>query len=216
MGARRPYRSDYRRRVGGGAAQTRELITAAARRRFGAGGYAATTIADIAKEAGLAVQTVYANFPSKRGILAAVIATIDADPELDDLSRRYSAAAGALERLEFGLHRLRLYMERAADIDRIVRGAATADSELVATWHNGEAARRRHAGQMVEALRAEGRLLPGLGDREAEDLLHLVTAPEVYEILVERSGWTADDYERWVRLALDVFMSGHRYRPVLP
>src|SRR5579862_1090900 len=59
----------YRQRQ---AAQTRDRITKAARRVFAAKGYGASTIADVAKAAGVAVPTVYKLYSNKRSLLAAV------------------------------------------------------------------------------------------------------------------------------------------------
>ena len=51
---------------------TRRLIVDAARELFLERGYAATTMDAIAKEAGVAVSTVYAIYKNKRNILRAI------------------------------------------------------------------------------------------------------------------------------------------------
>ena len=53
------------------ARQTRQRVVAAAIDCFVESGYPATTMADIADRAGVAVQTTYASFKTKRAILAA-------------------------------------------------------------------------------------------------------------------------------------------------
>src|SRR4029077_151636 len=55
------------------ARQTRTRMLDAAQRLFAERGYAATTIETIASNAGVAVDTVYANFGSKRGLLSALV-----------------------------------------------------------------------------------------------------------------------------------------------
>src|ERR671929_1339473 len=54
------------------AAQTRRAILAAAQRLFERDGYAATTMAAIAAEAGVALKTVYIAFETKSGVLRAL------------------------------------------------------------------------------------------------------------------------------------------------
>jgi AcrR family transcriptional regulator len=54
------------------AAQRREQITLAAARLFGARGFEPTTVADIARAAGLSAGTVFYYFPDKRAVFRAV------------------------------------------------------------------------------------------------------------------------------------------------
>src|SRR3954469_18835478 len=65
---RRRYESPRRREQ---AAATRRQILEAAERLFAERGYAATTMAAIAGEAGVAVKTVYLAFETKAGLLRA-------------------------------------------------------------------------------------------------------------------------------------------------
>src|ERR1700674_5038600 len=55
------------------ARQTRARMLDAAQRLFSERGYASTTMDAIAAEAGVAVDTVYAGFGSKRGVLSALM-----------------------------------------------------------------------------------------------------------------------------------------------
>jgi len=65
----RPYNSPRRREQ---AAATRRQILDAAQRLFERQGYAATTMAAIAAEAGVALKTVYLAFETKSGVLRAL------------------------------------------------------------------------------------------------------------------------------------------------
>jgi AcrR family transcriptional regulator len=55
------------------AAKTRQLLLDAARRRFAADGYAATTVRDIADDAGVNVALISRYFDSKEGLFAACL-----------------------------------------------------------------------------------------------------------------------------------------------
>ena len=71
-GANRPYRSPRRAEQ---AAATRAAVLASARELFVTKGYAATTIADIARHARVAVDTVYASVGRKPALLREVLET---------------------------------------------------------------------------------------------------------------------------------------------
>src|SRR5437773_10436521 len=75
--AGRPYQSPRRARA---AAETRAAILAAAMRLFLSRGYGGVTVADIAREAAVAVPTVYASAGGKSAILAALIDEQMRDP----------------------------------------------------------------------------------------------------------------------------------------
>ncbi|MGH9133320.1 MAG: TetR/AcrR family transcriptional regulator, partial [Ilumatobacteraceae bacterium] len=67
---RRPYRSTRRKQQ---AARTRSDVLAAAVRLFAEHGWSGSTLAAIAREADVAVETVYGAFGSKKGLLRAAM-----------------------------------------------------------------------------------------------------------------------------------------------
>src|SRR3954466_3490364 len=68
--AKRSYNSSRRSLQ---AAQTRDEVMRAALARFSATGWAGTTLAAIAQEAGVSVETIYNGFGSKKGLLRGVM-----------------------------------------------------------------------------------------------------------------------------------------------
>src|SRR6476620_8608263 len=66
---RRPYDSSRRQAH---ARATRDAILDAARRRFLGDGFAVTTIASIASEAGVSVDTIYKTYGGKPGLVRAI------------------------------------------------------------------------------------------------------------------------------------------------
>jgi AcrR family transcriptional regulator len=64
------------------AQQTRRDILTTARRLFAERGYGATSINDIAQEADVAIQTIYARRGSKRGMLIALVDLIDEEADV--------------------------------------------------------------------------------------------------------------------------------------
>src|SRR3712207_1898408 len=102
---RRPYDTTSRTRQ---ARETRRRIVEAAAELFVRDGYATTSIAAIAQEAGVAVPTVYATLRSKAGVLRAVVAlTVRGDDETAPLAAR--AAWQQLENEDAPHRRLALF-----------------------------------------------------------------------------------------------------------
>jgi hypothetical protein len=51
---------------------------------------------------------------------------------------------------------------------------------------------------VVESLRCDRALRPGLGADRAADVLWTLNHPDVYRLLVGERGWTPARYERWL------------------
>ncbi|MDX2238640.1 MAG: helix-turn-helix domain-containing protein [Hyphomonadaceae bacterium] len=77
-------------------AAKRAAVLDAGERLFAAGGFAATTMADIAAEAGVAVGTLYRFFPDKASLLAALHARLE-DRFIAAMTRGWRAAADPRE-----------------------------------------------------------------------------------------------------------------------
>ena len=72
------------------ATRTRQTLLSVARRRFAAGGYAATTVRDIAADAGVNVALINRYFTSKEGLFEACLASV-----ADELRRSAVTAGGS-------------------------------------------------------------------------------------------------------------------------
>lgn len=98
--------------------ETRAKLVAAARRAFGAAGYAAASMDDFTAAAGLTRGALYHHFGDKKGLLEAVIAQIDAE-----MSVRLSAvSARAVDPWQGFVDECTAYIEMALEpeIQRIV------------------------------------------------------------------------------------------------
>jgi AcrR family transcriptional regulator len=123
------------------AQQTRGDILRAARRLFAERGYAATSINDIADEAGVAIQTIYARLGSKRGMLLALIDVIDEEAGVGPLADEVMTARTPLAALRAGVRLTRSFQERCGDIIEALTTAAGAEPELSDAVAEGH---RRH------------------------------------------------------------------------
>ena len=197
----RPYDSSNRARQ---ARETRRRIVEAAARLFIRDGYAATTIAAVAREAGVAVPTVYATLRSKAGILRAVVdLTVRGDDDAAPLASR--AAWQELEREPDPHERLvrfaRLHREicdREAAVFAQLEAAAGADAE--ATELLAEHDRRRYETQsrLARDLDDRDELRAGVTATEAADSVWTLASERTYLALVRNRGWSPDRYERWL------------------
>ncbi len=184
------------------AQQTRVAVLGACRALFGERGWAATGVRDIAGEAGVSVETVYATLGGKVALLTAALdGAVAGDDDPIPLSERpvflamgegeLDARVRAAAALITDIHVRTIGLQRAL---REGAGGEPALAELLATQ---EANRRVSTGQgMALVLR---RPIP---EREL-DLFWAQTCPEVYDALVNRSGWSTEEYAAWVASLLE-------------
>jgi TetR/AcrR family transcriptional regulator, regulator of autoinduction and epiphytic fitness len=183
---------------------TRTAILEAALRLFRSRGYAATTRADIAREAGVAVQTVGAVFGTKRAILQQLVDDVGRGtgetPPLAMRSwlqelREQTTAADLLR------HHARSAAEvsrRAAAVSEVLRRAAAADPDVAELWESLQRQRRQGQATVVHLLAALGPLRRGLTREEAADVLWTLTDDALYDGLVGRCGWTPGRFQAWL------------------
>ncbi len=175
---------------------TRDAILDAARTLFRRQGYAATTIEQIASEAGVGLSTIYAVFINKRAILAEVRWRAVEDAGVPD---RYNAALAEREpvrRTELIAVMLRHLYETAGDIFAVQRAAAAADLEVAETWARVRRERGETFAQIIAPLHTH--LAPKLTPDLALDIVQALANYELYEELVIIAGWTPDEYEEWL------------------
>ena len=169
----------------------------AARELFVAKGWAGTGMREIAAAAGVALETVYAHFSSKRGVLRAVAdeAVVGDDAPLALAQRPEFAALGRgrrSSRISAAADLATAVNVRTAAIAGLLREAAPADAEIAELLH---ATRERQREDVASGLT----LITGRPVTRVEtDGVWAVVSPEVYLLLVEQSGWTASQYRTWI------------------
>ncbi len=191
---RREYRSARRQQQ---AAETRASVLEAATRLFDERGWAATGMRDVAREAGVSVETVYAGFRSKSDLLmAAIDVAVVGDDEPVPLDRRTMftvlGTGTRAERLQAGARLLTEIHRRTAGVNFALREAAASDPELARMMSQREVG--RHADVTEGMTLMAGRPIT---PREA-DALWAVTDIGVYRMLTELRGWTAQQYQDWI------------------
>jgi AcrR family transcriptional regulator len=203
VNTRRRYDSSGRREQ---ARQTREQIVGVAEDLFLSRGYAATTVAVIAAQARVSVETIYKSFGGKPGLVRAIVdkglagaAAMPAEQRSDQIRdtepdpRRIITAWGAF---------LAEIAPATAPILLMARDAAAGDAELAALLEDIGAARLERMTVNARALDQAGHLRPGLTVAEAADILWTYSAPELYELLVLRRRWSSGNYGHFAAQAM--------------
>jgi AcrR family transcriptional regulator len=174
----------------------RGRIVAGARRHFFAHGFRSVTMDDLAAELGMSKKTLYAHFPSKRGLVEAAV--LDKFRELDSELQQITSA-GPEEFLDT-LHRLLTCIQRHTDEIRppFVRDVRRAAPEVFAMVERRRSSLiRRHFSKLFAAGQRAGVIRKDIPVRLViEVLLGAVQAimnPEkMAELsLTPRSGFTA-------------------------
>jgi AcrR family transcriptional regulator len=181
------------------AEQTRHDILQTARQLFARQGYAATSVTDIAREAGVAVQTIYARLGSKRGMLMALINLIDEEADVGALVAVIRAASTPEQALAAEIRLTRAFQEGCGDIIGALFAAAAVEPDLAEAV--AEAHRRHREGARLAVTRiAELDGLRGdLAPDRAAALVAIATTHEAWRELrgAYRLSW--DDAEALLR-----------------
>ncbi|MCD2194723.1 TetR/AcrR family transcriptional regulator; helix-turn-helix transcriptional regulator [Actinomycetospora endophytica] len=195
------------------AAATRAAVLVAARDAFVGAGYAASTVADVARRAGVAVDTVYASVGRKPALLRAVLesaisGTDDAVPAQDrDYVARVQAASSATAKIETYARALVVIQARLAPVFLALRDAATTDPDSAALWAEITERRARNMRDFAADLRATGELRDDLSDDDVADIVWSMNGPEYWLLLVGGRGWSHERFaghlvDAWTRLFL--------------
>jgi AcrR family transcriptional regulator len=196
----RAYDSSRRRAQ---AAATRRDILAAAQRLFEQQGYAATTIAAIAAEAGVALKTVYLAFETKSGVLRALWNLLlrgdQGEVPVAERSwyREVLAEPDPQRQLRLNARNSRAVKTRIAGMLKVVRDAAPVDRDIEALWQRIQTEFYANQRVIVERLAERKALRRGLGVDRATDILWTLNHPDVWQLLVAERGWTPEQYEQW-------------------
>lgn len=198
---KRSYDSRSRKKAAG---LTRQEILEAARRVFLSKGYAAATMPAIAREAGVALDTVYATAGKKPALFRLLIeaSLSGADEEVPAEERGYvqaiRAEKDAAKKLRIYAAALRSIQERLAPVFQVLQGAARVDRELGELWEEISERRARNMRLFAAELAKTGRLRGELSVAKAGDILWSMNSPEFFLLLVEGRGWSPEEFEEWL------------------
>jgi len=179
-------------------------MLAAARELFVDVGYAATTMGQIAREADVAVQTLYYTFRTKGQLLREVVETTAAGEENPlpvpqrPWMREMLSSDSAQRVLALAIEHGTDIIERVAPLWPALHAAAASDPEVGLYWEGITVGRRAGVRQIVARLTELGALRDGLDADRAADLASVLLGHDVYRGLVREAGWTAVAYKGWL------------------
>lgn len=197
--SRRRYDSPLRQAQ---ALRTREAVLDAAQRQFVDTGYAVTTIAVIAKAAGVSVDTVYKAFGGKPGLVRAVYerglkgqGSVPAYQRSDDM-RVHESDPRAIMR-KWGALTTEVSSE-VTPIQLLMRSAAATDPAMAALLKDMNDERLKRMRHHARFLANRGYLRDGVSVAQATDVLWTCSSAEIYELLVLERGWSLPRFGRFI------------------
>ena len=188
------------------ARQTREAILDTARRLFLTDGFAPTTIAAIAQEAHVSVDTIYKSFGGKAGLVRAIChhglagdQPVPAEARSDALQASEHDPRAIIR----GWGKLTTEIApRVAPILLLVRTAAGADPEMADLQSELNAQRLERMTRNARNLAAANHLRENLTPKLAGEIMWTYSSPELYELLVLTRGWPLQRYGAFIADAM--------------
>lgn len=204
-GDSRAYDASGRRQK---ARTTRRAVIAAARELLEERGFAVTTIAEVARRAGVSPESIYKGFGTKAALVKEVFdVTIAGDDDPVPVAER-PPAERIREEPDLGV-KLRLYAdgatataERSARVQLALRNGAAVDPAIKELWASLQAERLTGMTMLARHLAETGQLRAGIGVDYARDVLWTCISVEVFDLLVLQRGWTPEVYTEWLTRTL--------------
>lgn len=196
---RRQYDSSGRREQ---ARRTRELLLDTAQRRFLADGYGGTTVADIAAEAGVSVETVYKAVGGKAGLVRAIYdrgllgAGRDAAYRRSDRMREQETDPRVIMR-NWGVLAAEV-SSLVTPVRLLIRAAAATEPDMAALLVASDDERRARMEHHARFLAGRGYLRGDVTVERATDVLWFCSSAEIYELMVLNRGWSSADFAGFV------------------
>jgi AcrR family transcriptional regulator len=192
------------------AAQTRQDILAAAHDVFLDQGFAGASMVNIARAAGVVVETIYRAFGSKTSLFKAVVrAALAGGAARSDVPVELRPAIQAIVAEQDPRRQFALYAatqpgiyRRSGPLLRVLVEAAAGDPELADVWNELEAERLAGMASFAQLLSERGVLRPGASIEEARDTLWVLASMAVRDLFVVQRGWSAERHRDWLASTL--------------
>jgi len=202
---KRSYDASRRREQ---ARERRLAVVLAARELFGRDGFRLTTIAAIARRAGVSAESVYKGFGTKAALAKAVFdLELAGDDEPVPVAARPAMQAIRDEpdvRRKIAMFAAGLAQRQAASarVQILIRDGRHVDDSLGPVWDKLTGEGLTGMTMLGRHLLETGQLRDGMGLDEVRDVLWNYLAIDAYERLVLTQGWPPERYSAWLAHAL--------------
>jgi AcrR family transcriptional regulator len=182
---------------------TKQRILEAARRRLTAKGYRATTVAQVARDAGVHHDTIYSLVGRKPEMLRELIemaisgAEGPVAPEEREYVQRMLVEPDPRQKLAIYAGAMQAIQTRMAPLLLALRDASSTESEAEQVWEEISERRAANMRRLVVGL-GDGVLRPGLSVDTAADIIWATASSEVFLLLTTERHWSLGQYEEWL------------------
>ena len=180
------------------AEQTRRDILQAARRRFASQGYAATSLKDVAADAGVSVQTLYDSIGSKADLVRRLNDLVDVEANVGEIAASVGTEQDPRAIARIPARITRRILERCDDILRAAFTGAQAEPDLAAVVDEGGRRHRAGAAGVAGRLAGLGALRSGLSVDHAATTIAALADYRMALVLVDDHHLTLDELEDWI------------------
>lgn len=184
--------------------ETRQRIIETARSLMVERGYRSTTLAEIARTAGVHVDTVYELVGRKPVLLRELIEQAlsgsqrPVAAEEREYVRTMQAEPNPARKLAIYARAVREIQGRMAPLFMALRDASATEPEARDVWRAISDRRAKNMRKLAAELEEAGGLRDGLSLDEAADVIWATNSAELYVLLTAERGWSPDRYEEWL------------------
>jgi AcrR family transcriptional regulator len=190
------------------AEQTRAEILTAARSLFAQGGYAKTSVKEVAAAAGVSVQTVYDSVGSKADLVRELNDHIDAEAGIAAIAMTIPTIDDPHELIAVPARIARALLESCGDILRATMSALPSDPALAPVVQEGRQRHELGTRGLASRLQALGVLRAGLSADEAGATMAVLSDPWLAVRLADEYAWPAEQIETWTTQILERVILG--------
>lgn len=190
------------------AQQTRTAILNAADKLFRAQGWAKTSVAAIAAEAGVSAETIYATLKTKRAIIAELVTRAVRRDAPDTPLIRQARPAVVLntpdqrEMIALFASDISQVLGVVAPLMAVLRVAATTEPELNKLYVRIQQGRRENLSAFATALIRLAPLHEDMALAEATSVIWRLASPEMYSLITEVEGLDQSGFADWLASSL--------------
>jgi AcrR family transcriptional regulator len=177
---------------------TRQEILRAARTRFASEGYAATSLKDIAADAGVSIQTLYDSVGSKADLVRRLNDLMDVEGDVAGIAAGIGTETDPRALAAVPARITARLLDRCGDIMRACLAGGLADPGLLPLLEEGGRRHRAGAAAIAGRLAALGALRGSVTVEQAATTIAALADFRLAIVLIDDHGMSVAQAERWM------------------